>query len=308
MREEYRACRLCPRQCGADRSRGVGFCGVGGEATLARAALHAWEEPPISGKRGSGTVFFSGCSLGCSFCQNRAIAHAEIGREVSEAKLCEIFLSLERAGAHNLNLVTAAHFVPSVLPALAEARQRGLTIPVVWNSGGYERLETLRLLRGAVDIFLVDFKYGSGKAAKALANAPDYPAVASAALAEMLFQCPRPRFGEDGMLKSGVIVRVLLLPGHLLDAKLALRRARAVLGDAALYSLMSQYTPMQGMPPPLDRRVSEAEYRSFVRYAESLGIRRGFTQEGESAAESFIPSFDYSGLDASVPDPIDQSI
>ncbi len=296
MHDEYRACRLCPRRCGADRTGALGLCGVGAEVKLARAALHAWEEPPISGTRGSGTVFFSGCGLGCIFCQNREIALARAGREVTEGELCEIFLRLETEGAHNLNLVTATQFIPSVLAALASARARGLSIPVVWNSGGYETVESLRMLEGAVDIFLTDFKYGGADAARRYARAPDYPAVAAEALSEMLRQCPSPIYGEGGMLARGVVVRVLLLPGGLLDAKLALRRAHAIAGDRALYSLMSQYTPMPGMAPPLDRRVSDAEYRSFVDYALHLGITAGFTQEGESAAESFIPAFDGEGL------------
>ena len=297
MADEYRACRLCPRCCGIDRSHTVGRCGVGAEPTLARAALHLWEEPPISGERGSGTVFFSGCSLGCIFCQNRPVAAAEIGRKVSEQRLCQIFLSLAEAGAHNLNLVTATQFIPSVLKALDLARAKGLRLPIVWNSGGYERVESLRMLAGAIDIFLVDFKYGASCTADALASAPDYPSVAEAALAEMLRQRPSVEYGEDGMLLSGTVVRVLLLPGHLVDAKLALRRAYSVAGDRALYSLMSQYTPMPGMRPPLDRRVSLSEYESFVRYAQALGIHSGFTQQGESALESFIPSFDYAGIE-----------
>lgn len=296
MHDEYRACRLCPRRCGADRTGAVGFCGVGATVRLARAALHAWEEPPISGRCGSGAVFFSGCGLGCVFCQNREIALGQSGKEVSDERLAEIFLRLEAEGAHNLNLVTATQFIPSVLAALSLARARGLSIPVVWNSGGYETPESLRMLRGAVDVFLVDFKYGSADAAARHAGAPDYPAVCAEALSEMLRQCPTVLYREDGTLARGVIVRVLLLPGGLIDAKLALRRAYAIAGDRALYSLMSQYTPMQGMKPPLDRRVSEAEYRSLVEYAAHLGITGGFTQQGESAAESFIPPFDLSGL------------
>lgn len=294
--EYYRACRLCPRACGVDRTAGeVGYCGMTADLKVARAALHAWEEPSISGKGGSGTVFFSGCGLGCIFCQNRPIALGEAGREISVSRLADIFDELEAAGAENINLVTAAHFVPSVLAALSIARGRGNRLPIVYNSGGYESPETLGMLKGAVDVYLVDYKYASPSLADACASAPDYPSVALSAIGEMLSQTGAPVFDGE-MLKRGVLVRFLLLPSALLDAKLGLRRVFSLCGNDALYSLMQQYTPMPNAKPPLDRRVSEGEYRSLLSYAAALGIENGYTQERESAKDSFIPPFDLTGV------------
>ncbi len=292
----YRSCRLCPRECGVDRTAGeLGFCGVSSLPRIARAALHAWEEPCISGRGGSGTGFFSGCGLRCVFCQNRPIALGEAGREISVRRLADIFDELEAKGAENLNLVTGAQFVPSILEALSLARGRGNRLPVVYNTGGYERKETLLMLKGAVDIYLVDYKYASPRLAADCAAAPDYPSVALDAIGEMLLQRGAPRF-EGEMLKSGVLVRFLLLPSALLDAKLGLRRVFALCQNRVLYSLMQQYTPMPAMKPPLDRRVSECEYKSFLAYAEALGVENGYTQARESARESFIPPFDLSGV------------
>jgi putative pyruvate formate lyase activating enzyme len=296
MTEQYRVCRLCPRACGVDRAAGkLGRCGVSSTLRVARAALHFWEEPPISGEGGSGAVFFSGCGLGCIFCQNREIARGCLGEEITEARLAEIFLELWRAGAENLNLVTATQYAPSVISALADARRSGLDLPVVWNSSGYEAEQTLKALDGSVDIYLPDFKYATARAA-AYSSAPDYPKVAMAALSEMLRQVGEPRFDGRGMLRRGVLVRILLLPGNLLDAKLALRRLYDRFGDRILYSLMSQYTPMPGMPSPLDRRVTDAEYRSFTEYADAIGIRRAYVQESGCAEEDFIPPFDLTGV------------
>ena len=292
----YRACSLCPRACRVDRTAGeIGFCGATDRVKVARAALHAWEEPSISGKGGSGTVFFSGCGLRCIFCQNRPIALGEAGRQISVERLADIFDELEAKGAENLNLVTATHFVPSVLRALSIARSRGNRLPVVYNSGGYETPETLAMLYGAVDIYLVDYKYATPRLADAYASAPDYPAVALSAIGEMLRQSGEPVFDGE-MLKRGTLVRFLLLPSSLLDAKLGLRRVFSLCQNRVLYSLMQQYTPMPGMTPPLDRRVSEREYRSFLAYAAELGIENGYTQERESAKDSLIPPFDLSGV------------
>ena len=293
----YRNCTLCPRFCSVDRTSGkLGFCGVPSTLRIARASLHAWEEPCISGEGGSGTVFFSGCGLRCVFCQNREIALAESGHEITVERLADIFDELWAQGAENLNLVTATQYTPSVLRALELARGRGNPLPVVWNSGGYESAKTLRMLAGAVDIYLVDYKYASAALADRYASAPDYPEVAIEAVGRMLEQTGNPVFDARGMLRRGTVVRFLLLPGALLDAKLALRRVHALCGERVLYSLMCQYTPMPGMKPPLDRRVSENEYRSFLEYADRLGIRDGYTQERESAADSFIPPFDSTGI------------
>ena len=293
----YRSCRLCPRACGVDRTTGAsGVCRVGAELRVARAALHLWEEPCLVGDKGSGAVFFSGCGLGCIYCQNREIARGEAGTEITVGRLTDIFLELQNAGAANLNLVTGTQFLPSILSALDDARARGLALPVVWNTGGYETPETLDALRGYADIFLPDLKYAKRETAQAYSRAPDYPAVALAAIEKMVALSGEPVFSPDGRLLRGTVVRLLLLPGHLLEAKTALSRLYRLCGNTVLYSLMRQYTPQPGMAPPLDRRVTDREYSSFVDHALSLGITRGYIQEAESAAESFIPAFDLTGV------------
>ena len=293
----YSHCTLCPRECGVDRTAGArGVCRVGAEPVVARAALHPWEEPCLVGERGSGAVFFSGCGLGCVYCQNRAISRGTAGAAVTVGRLSEIFLELQDAGAANINLVTGTQFLPSILPALDRARANGLSLPVVWNSGGYETVETVEALRGYVDIFLPDLKYAKSETAREYSRAPDYPSVALAAIKRMAALSGAPVFSPDGRLLRGTVIRLLLLPGHLLEAKTALSRVFRVCGNAAIYSLMRQYTPQPGLPSPLDRKVSGREYSSFVGHAVSLGIERGYTQEAEAAAESFIPAFDLTGV------------
>ncbi len=320
----FAECRLCPRQCGTDRrsvdrrsvdrrsgppDRGapaVGFCGVGSGLRLARAALHYWEEPVISGTPekegelppGSGAVFFSGCNLRCAFCQNRDIARAEIGRAVTPERLTEIFLELQAKGALNLNLVTATHYTPLIPPAVRAARERGLTLPVVWNSSAYELPETLRLLEGTVDVYLPDFKYWSPELAARYSRAADYPERALAAIDEMLRQTGEPVFDERGLIRRGVIIRHLLLPGHLDDSKRVLRHLYKRYGDAVWFSLMNQYTPLSFAPAELARPVTEREYTKLIDYAFSLGIENAFIQEGGTVGESFIPAFDYEGVTA----------
>ena len=295
--DAYRSCRLCPRACGVDRTAGkTGACRVGSELRVARAALPPWEEPCLVGDKGSGAVFFAGCGLGCIYCQNRAISRGEAGAAITVERLATIFLELQEAGAANINLVTGTQFLPSILPALTSARERGLSLPVVWNSGGYETDATLDALSGSVDIFLPDYKYASAKTAKAYSGAPDYPAVALAAIEKMLSISGEPVFADDGRLLRGTVVRLLLLPGRLLEAKTALTRVFRQCGNAVIYSLMRQYTPQPGLPSPLDRRVTDREYKSFVDHAVSLGIERGYTQEKDCAEESFIPSFDLTGV------------
>lgn len=295
--DAYRSCRLCPRACGVDRTAGkTGACRVGSELRVARAALHPWEEPCLVGDKGSGAVFFAGCGLGCIYCQNRAISRGEAGAAITVERLATIFLELQEAGAANINLVTGTQFLPSILPALASARERGLSLPVVWNSGGYETDATLDALSGSIDIFLPDYKYASTKTAKAYSGAPDYPAVALAAIEKMLSISGEPFFADDGRLLRGTVVRLLLLPGRLLEAKTALSRVFRLCGNAVIYSLMRQYTPQPGLPSPLDRRVTDREYKSFVDHALALGIERGYTQEKDCAEESFIPSFDLTGV------------
>lgn len=268
---------------------------------LARAALHMWEEPPISGSKGSGTVFFSGCSLHCAYCQNQEISNGRVAKEVSVERLAQIFIEQQGRGAHNINLVTPSHFAPQVVEALQIARDKGLKLPVVCNCSGYESLEALKLFEGFVDIYLADFKYSSAARAERYSKAPDYPQVASAALDEMYRQVgPYKENPQTGLLESGVIVRHLLLPGGLLDSFGVIRMlaAKPYANDICV-SLMSQYTPMPGIGerfPELGACVDARDYEALVDYALSLGLENSFCQEGEAASESFIPAFDYEGV------------
>ncbi len=293
---EYSECRLCARSCGVDRnSGGLGVCRVGSEPTLARAALHMWEEPIISGTRGSGTVFFSGCSLGCIYCQNATISRAAYGKGVTLDRLAEIMLSLEKDGAHNINFVTPTHYAPTVIAATRQARAKGLTLPIVYNTASYDTVDTVASLKDTVDIYLADYKYNLSRTAAAYSHAADYPTVARAAIAEMVKQKGSAVI-EGGIMRSGVIVRVLLLPGHVAEAKLCVKYIYESYGDDVYISLMSQYTPMPDMPAPLDRRVSTAEYDELVDYALKKGVKNAFIQDASSAAESFIPPFDSTGI------------
>lgn len=293
---EYSECRLCARSCGIDRNGGrIGFCGAPSEPVIARAALHEWEEPPISGTHGSGTVFFSGCSLRCTYCQNAEISRAKTGKTVTVDRLCEIMLELEAKGAHNINFVTPTHYAPTVIESTRRARARGLAVPIVYNTASYETKETVASLDGTVDIYLADYKYNRRETAAAYSLAADYPAVARTAIAEMVRQRGSAVI-EDGLMKSGVIVRVLLLPGHVAEAKLCVKYLYESYGDDIYISLMSQYTPMPGMRPPLDRHVTRAEYDELVDYAIKKGLKNAFIQDGTSAKESFIPPFDFTGI------------
>ncbi len=293
----YEACDLCPRACGVDRTRGErGACRMTSRLVLARAALHHWEEPCISGTAGSGTVFFSGCPLGCVYCQNHEIADGSHGLAVDDGRLEEIFFELRDAGAHNINLVTPTHFAPTVAKAIRRARDAGFALPFVCNTSGYESTETLRALDGLIDIYLTDLRYARPATAAAYSHAPDYPAVARAALAEMVRQTGAATFDERGLMTRGTIVRILLLPGHLPDAKLSLLHLAKHYRDTVWVSLMQQYTPSPDMPAPLDRRVTREAYDALVRYAETLGFEHAYTQEREAASESFIPPFDLSGV------------
>lgn len=294
-----KACFLCPRECGVNREEGQrGYCGMDSEVRAARAALHMWEEPCISGSRGSGAVFFSGCSLRCIYCQNREIALGEKGRAVSVERLSEIFLNLQEQGAANLNLVTAAHFVPQVLQALELSKNRGLSIPVVYNSGGYEKAETIRMLEGYVDVYLPDFKYAEPELAAAFSNAPDYPETAAEAIGEMLRQTGPCVFDEEGYLRKGTIVRHLILPGHTRNSIKAVRFLLETFGKGLYLSMMKQYTPVWEIKeyPELNRTVTEREYEKVLNAALELGLENGFFQEGETAKESFIPAFDCEGI------------
>lgn len=291
----YENCTLCPRKCGVDRSKGqLGFCRQPGHIRAARAAAHYWEEPVISGSFGSGAVFFSGCTLQCCFCQNGVITQENLGKDVSTEHLREIFLRLIDDGVQNINLVTPTHFLPSILPALSPK----LPVPVVYNCGGYERVETLRELDGLVDIYLPDMKYSDAALAAKLSAAPDYVETAKAAISEMYRQVG-PAVIEDDIMKKGMIVRHLVLPGQI-DNSLGVLDwfAEAFTKGDVLFSLMSQYVPMgkAKMMPPFDRCVTEEEYDAVLSYLDFLGIENGFTQDFSAASEDYIPDFSFEGL------------
>ncbi len=253
--------------------------------------LHMWEEPPISGTRGSGTIFFDGCSLKCKFCQNSEISRGRNGKKVTTTELSDIMLKLQDDGAHNINLVTPTHFVPSIREAVISAKSNGLSIPIVYNTSSYDTSDTISSLDGIVDIYLPDFKYYTSKTAIRFSAAADYPGVAADSINTMFRQTGEPLFTPEGIMMRGVIVRILLLPEHIAEAKLILKHLNDTYGDRIYISLMSQYTPMPGAKPPLDRRVTKSEYRQLVDYAEKIGVINAFVQDGASADESFIPPF-----------------
>lgn len=304
--DAYRHCTLCPRKCGIDRTAfALGACKMTSELTAARAALHYWEEPCISGERGSGAVFFSGCSLGCVFCQNHEISSEEVGFSVTDSALSDIFLRLQDVdGANNINLVTAAHFVPHVVSALERAKAHGLKIPVVYNSSGYESVETLKMLDGLIDVYLPDMKYFSSELSHKYSRARDYFDAASSALDEMFRQVGEPRFAEkdgtteEGIMLKGMIVRHLILPGCTCDSKKIIKYLFDRYSHGIFMSIMNQYTPVTGveLPPELTRCVTDAEYDDVVDYACALGVENGFIQEGGTVAESFIPIFNGEGI------------
>lgn len=304
MPNPYQHCLLCPRRCGVDRTAGVrGACGQTDRLVVARAALHFWEEPPISGEAGSGAVFFGGCALRCIFCQNQEISHGGLGREVSVRRLARMMLELKGQGALNINLVTPSHFAPQVVEATLLARDAGMRLPVVCNTGGYETPETVDLLAQVVDVWLTDFKYASGELAGRLSGAPDYPEAAEAALARMLAHV-RAAGGraedEDGRMTRGVIVRHLVLPGHVDDSLAVLGRVWEVCGNECDLSVMNQYTPnavCRARGGELARSVSEEEYDAVLFRADDLGFERIWWQEGGTVDESFVPAFDFTGVD-----------
>lgn len=326
---DLRDCTLCPRNCHVDRTAGkTGYCGQTDQIKAARAALHMWEEPCISGQTGSGTVFFSGCNLGCVFCQNHGIASGSAGKIISGERLAQIFLELQEKQACNINLVTPSHFVPQIAEALEKAKENGLRIPVVYNTSSYEKAETLRRLEGLVDIYLPDFKYYSPVLAGRYSFAEDYFSYACKAVGEMARQAGKAEFkpqkkreagkpalalpaaaGPKGqeddysgpLMTRGIIVRHLVLPGCAEDSKAVLRYLYDTYGNDIYVSIMNQYTPMPhslktDRYPELNRTVTEAEYDEVVDYAISLGIENGFIQEGETCSESFIPEFDGTGV------------
>lgn len=352
----YQNCRLCHRRCGIDRTVFTGYCGMPDTLLAARAALHYWEEPCISGQSGSGAVFFSGCSLRCVYCQNHDIALGLAGKKTDTARLSEIFLELQEKGAVNINLITPTHYVPSILPALDAARRQGLKLPVVYNTGNYETLDTLKMLEGYIDIYLPDFKYWNSELGRRYSNAPDYAIHACENIAEMFRQVGKPIFlneenhpnpakapadpaaqnstapsslnppvgrnasetsgnltgsmdfpavsadldeSEALLMKRGIIVRHLTLPGALSDSKQIIRYLYKTYGNSIYLSIMNQFTPLyENLTafPELSRKITEEEYDELIDYAIGLGVENAFIQEGETAKESFIPAFDNEGI------------
>jgi len=292
-------CTLCPRNCHVDRINGQkGYCREAAELVVARAALHMWEEPCISGASGSGTVFFSGCAVGCVYCQNKPIARGLTGKQITIERLSDIFLELQSQGANNINLVTPTHYVPQIIEAVENARGRGLGLPIVYNSSGYEKTKTLALLEGIVDIYLPDLKYFSKEIAKKYSNCEDYFPIAAAAIKEMVRQAGKPVFRPDGLMAKGVIVRHLTLPGYLEDSKNVIHYLNQAYGKQIFISIMNQYTPLANLEryPELNQTVNPADYDELIEYAISLGVENGFIQDGEAAKESFIPEFDETGV------------
>lgn len=288
-------CNICPRGCNVDRKTEKGYCGMGEEIYLARAAKHFWEEPPISGTEGSGTVFFSGCNLGCVYCQNYDISHNGLGKAVSPERLGEIFRELTDAGAHNINLVNPTHYAFKIRDVLENYKPE---VPVVYNSSGYERVSTLKALEGLVDIYLPDLKYISSERSGKYSDAEDYFSFASKALLEMKRQCPEDVFDEKGIMQKGVIIRHLILPGNTNQSLKILKWIKENFGTEVYLSLMSQYTPCGKAEKftELQRRITDREYKKVVFAAEDMGFNRLFIQEKESASEKFIPDFDFTGL------------
>ena len=290
---DYKHCTLCPRACGADRAAGkVGYCRQTAQLKIARAAPHHWEEPVISGQKGSGTVFFSGCTLGCAFCQNEPVSHGGVGREAADLR--RVFENLIEKGVHNINLVTPTQFLPHILPALTPK----LPVPVVYNCGGYESVETLKRLEGLVDVYLPDFKYSNNILARKLSKAPRYYETASAAILEMYRQVGAPVM-ENGLIKRGIILRHLILPGQIDNSLGVLDWVDEHFRPGEiLFSLMSQYVPIGKAKemPGFDRPITEEEYDAVLSYMDLLGIKDGFLQEFSSASEEYIPDWDFSGL------------
>lgn len=295
----YNDCSLCPRNCHVDRTLGKkGYCRVTDELIVARAALHMWEEPCISGSNGSGTVFFSGCSIGCVFCQNHNIAKGAAGKIISTERLADIFMELQNKKAHNINLVTPSHYIPHIVEALLLSKYNGLNIPIVYNTGGYEKIEALNLLDGLTDVYLPDFKYMDGAIAKKYSNCEDYFVYAKKAIMEMVRQAGEPKFDSEGMMTKGVIVRHMMLPGCLEDSKNIINYLYNTYGNKIYISIMNQYTPLPHVSeyPEINMKISDENYEELIDYAVEIGVENGFIQEGETQSESFIPEFDGEGV------------
>lgn len=291
-------CELCPRRCGVNRRERTGFCGAGTRARVALVSLHPWEEPCLTGANGAGTVFFSYCNLRCCFCQNHEISHGGKGEEVSDERLAAIFLEQQQRGAATLDLVTPTHYVPQIIHALDLAREQGFSLPVVYNSGAYDAVETIESLRGYVDIFLPDLKYVERKSAAEYSQASDYFEYAAAAIRKMVEIAGPVQFTADGRMRRGVLVRHLVLPGHRHESMKALDWLWREFGDTVQLSLMNQYTPMYRAAEHrgMNRQLTTFEYESVVDHALALGITRCYVQEGHTASEKFVPAFDGRGV------------
>lgn len=299
MNMMLKTCALCPRACMADRMHGkLGYCHANAHVKIARAALHMWEEPCISGAKGSGTIFFSYCTLQCVFCQNFEISTLGFGEEISISRLAEIFLELQQKGAANINLVTPTQYVIQIIQALTIAKQRGLIIPILYNSSGYETVETLKLLEGYIDIYLPDFKYNNDQLAYRYSKVKGYASIAKQAIAEMVRQTGKPIFNKDGMMQKGVIVRHLILPGQLGDSKDIIEYLHDTYQDTVYISIMNQFTPTRQLAafPEINRPLTAEEYEEVVQYALMLGVKNAFIQEQGTAKESFIPPFNLDGV------------
>lgn len=294
MNDILSKCNLCPRNCGVNRHETIGVCDAGDNIKLAYYSLHRWEEPVISGTNGSGTVFFSHCNLKCIFCQNKKISTGGYGKIISNDRLKEIFLELQKKGAHNINLVTPTPFVPLIADVLQETKGKELTIPVVYNTSSYENVETIKIMNGLVDIYLADLKYYSNELGLKYSRCNNYFDVASKAIDEMVKQVETFEIVDD-LMKKGVIVRVLILPGHIEDSKKIIKYLYDKYHDDVIISIMNQYTPIEKLEyDNLNRKVTDDEYDEVVNYAYDLGVRMAFMQEGETQSESFIPDFDCS--------------
>ena len=291
-------CNLCPRRCGVNRTKRVGFCGAGDKVRIALVSLHQWEEPCLVGEKGAGTVFFSYCSLRCVYCQNHAISHGGQGVEVTTERLAEIFLEQQARGAATLDLVTPTHYVPQIIAALDIAKARGLTLPVVYNSSAYENVETIEALKGYVDVYLPDMKYMSAASGEEYSAAADYFAAASAAITRMVEQVGPVQFAADGQLRRGVLVRHMVLPGHRHESMDIVKWLWETFGKTVQVSLMNQYTPMYKAAEhkPLNRRLTTFEYDSVVDYALQLGMDNAYIQERRSASAEFVPDFNGAGV------------
>ncbi|WP_010235286.1 radical SAM protein [Clostridium arbusti] len=299
MLNMLKCCNLCPRNCNINRLKDeVGFCNSDKYIKIARVSLHAWEEPCISGENGSGTIFFSNCNLNCVFCQNHEISQENVGKTVSINRLSEIFMEQQDRGANNINLVTPTHYVPQIIEALKIAKKAGLNIPILYNTNGYENLETIKALEGYIDIYLPDLKYMNDKYASRYSKVKDYFKFTSKAIEEMVRQCPKPLFDKDGLIVKGVIIRHLMLPGLLFDSKKIVDYIYNTFKDSVYISIMNQYTPLFNSKeyPEINKPLNKKHYKSLINYSLNIGIKNGFIQEDGTVKESFIPHFDLSGI------------